>query len=512
MSHELSPAPKSGVPPAAESTGGPKRLAPSRDSVTTIRSDGSRPFLFPADPHGRFNLARRLSALGLVVFYLSLPWITVNGYPAVFLDVSALRFHLFGLTFAAQDIWLLFFVITGLGFSLFFITALFGRVWCGWACPQTVFLDHVYRRIERWIDGDAVKRRALHGAPWSTGKIVRRIVKHALYVLVSAIITHLLLAYFVSLPQVWAMVRAAPGDQWGTFAFMFVATGVLYFNYAWFREQLCIVICPYGRIQSTLIDEHSLVIGYDVKRGEPRGSIRARETGDGTQETGGRGQETRLLSPAQGDCTACNRCVQVCPTGIDIRQGLQMECIGCTACIDACDDVMTRLGRPRGLIRYDSQSAFSGRRTRWIRPRTLLYFALLVLGASVAGWALSTVKPANFGVTRMTGAPYIVDATTVRNQFLVRIVNKHNTPERFVITLDGLPAGAHSVGFDSTVEVGSLGELVRPLVLQLARERYAAPFHFTVRVRDEAGSFTLSREVEFLGPDARLLREEDTPR
>src|SRR3954466_16278378 len=183
---------------------------PNRNSVTTIRSDGSRSFLYPRDVHGRFTAIRRWTALGLIAFYLSLPWITINGAPAVFLDIADRRFHLFGITLAAQDLWLLFFVITGLGFSLFFVTALLGRVWCGWACPQTVFLDHIYRRVERWIEGDAVKRRALDQAPLSSGEIAKRVSKHSLYLVISAIITHLLLAYFVSLPEVWSMMRAAP--------------------------------------------------------------------------------------------------------------------------------------------------------------------------------------------------------------------------------------------------------------------------------------------------------------
>jgi cytochrome c oxidase accessory protein FixG len=461
---------------------------PTRDSVTTIRADGSRPFLFPADVRGRFASARQISACALIAFYLSLPWIQVNGYPAVFLDVANRRFHLFGITLAAQDLWLLFFVITGLGFSLFFITALLGRIWCGWACPQTVFLDHVYRRIERWVEGDAAERRALHAAPMSPQKFFKVSLKHGLYVLVSAIITHLFLAYYVSLPEVWAMVRAAPAEHWSAFAFVFVATAGLYFNFAWFREQLCIVICPYGRIQSALIDDHSMVIGYDAARGEPRG---------------------RVGTPGAGDCVSCNRCVHVCPTGVDIRQGLQMECIGCTACIDACDEIMTRVKRPTGLIRYDSQKAFNGGRTRWFRPRTILYGLLLAIGASVATWALTTVRPANFGVTRMTGAPYVIDAAAVRNQFLVRIVNKRNEPARFVVRLDHVPADLRRVGFETAIEVGSLGEVVQPLVLQQPRASYAGPFHFEVRVDDAAGRFHLERKVEFLGPEARLLREEE---
>jgi cytochrome c oxidase accessory protein FixG len=492
---------------------------PSRESVTTIRSDGSRPFLFPADPHGRFNRARRASALVLMALYFSLPWIKINGYPAVFLDIAERRFHLFGVTLAAQDMWLLFFVITGLGFSLFFITALLGRVWCGWACPQTVFLDHVYRRIERWIDGDAVKRRALHNAPLSTGKVIKRVAKHGLYIIVSAVITHLFLSYFVSLPQVWSMMRTAPAEHWGAFVFIVFATGIIYFNYAWFREQMCIVICPYGRIQSALIDDHSLVVGYDAKRGEPRGYRRASlppslvgAAAFSPDRNGSRSSNPigdTLPEGGLGDCVDCSRCVQVCPTGIDIRQGLQMECIGCTACIDACDDVMTRLGRPRGLIRYDSQAAFSGGRTRWLRGRTILYFVLLLIGAGMATRALMSVKPANAGVTRMTGTPYIVDAASVRNQFLVRIVNKRNVPARFTVHLDGTSANVRHVGFESVVEVGALGELVQPLVVLQPRREYVGPFHFDVRVTEATEAYSLVRQVEFVGPDARLLREEE---
>ena len=461
---------------------------PNRDSVTTIREDGSRPFLYPADVRGRFAGLRKASALLLIAFYLSLPWIKVGGHPAAFLDVANRRFHLFGITLAAQDMWLLFFVITGLGFSLFFVTALLGRVWCGWACPHTVFLDHVYRRIERWVDGDAVARRTLAEAPMTAGKALRRVVKHTLYILVSATIAHLFLAYFVSIPELWSMMSVAPGEHWDLFVFVAVFTGILYFNFAWFREQLCIVICPYGRIQSALIDDHSLVIAYDSKRGEPRGKV-------GTE--------------GAGDCVACNRCVAVCPTGIDIRQGLQLECVGCTACIDACDEVMTRVGRPRGLIRYDSQNRFAGKATRWVRPRTILYGVLLLVGASVAAWALTTVHPASMGVTHIPGAPYIVDATSIRNQFLVRIVNKRSQPVTFVLSLEGLPPGTRQSGFEQPVVLPPLGEDVRPLILQQAKQAYAAPFKFQVHVRDRSGNYDLAREVEFVGPEARLLRDDD---
>jgi polyferredoxin len=200
--------------------------------------------------------------------------------------------------------------------------------------------------------------------------------------------------------------------------------------------------------------------------------------------------------------------VQVCPTGIDIRQGLQLECVGCTACIDACDPVMAKLGRPRGLIRYDSLVGLAGGRTRWFRPRTLLYFGLLLAGAAVGAWALSSIRPASFGVTRMTGAPYHLDAGIVRNQFLVRVVNKRNVPARFRIELPGAPAGLRRTGLEEELEIAPLGEVVRPLVLQQDRASYAGLLHLRVELRDAAGTFRLSREVEFLGPEAGARREE----
>jgi len=239
--------------------------------VPPIPRDVSPRALHPADVHGRFTSARRWSGWALIAFYLVLPWIPINGHPAVFLDIAERRFHFFGYTLAAQDAWLLFFGVTGLGFALFFLTALFGRLWCGWACPQTVYLEHVYRVIERWIDGDATERRALAAAPLTAAKAGKRVAKHGLYVVASLLITHLFLSYFVSLPEVWNMMHDAPGEHWAAFLFVFVAAGILYFNFAWFREQLCIVICPYGRPQSAVTDDHSLSIGYDAQPGPPSG-------------------------------------------------------------------------------------------------------------------------------------------------------------------------------------------------------------------------------------------------
>lgn len=528
-------APQIDPPPSGEKFSRPPspkpaatRHVPSRDFVTTINDDGSHYFLHPADVRGKFARLRRFTGLALIAIYLLLPWIPVGGYPAVFLDVGEGRFHFFGLTLAAQDTWLLFFGLTGVGFGLFFLTALLGRLWCGYACPQTVFLDHIYRRIERMIDGDAPARRQLDRAPLDATKAFKRVLKHALYLVTSLVITHLFLAYFVSIPEVWHMMTSAPREHWAAFLFVFLTAGALYFNFAWFREQLCIVICPYGRMQSALSDDHTITIGYDAQRGEPRGKVRGQKTEDGGPAlrgaaTSGSSAPSSVLgsqssafgspsSGAFGDCIDCNRCVQVCPTGIDIRHGMQMECIACTACIDACDEIMRKVKRPTGLIRYDSLAAFRGGQTRWLRPRTILYGVFLAIGIAVATFAFSTVKPANFMVMRMSGAAYFVDRDDVRNQFMVRLLNKRNAPATFIVTLDGLPPGVLQSGFTAPVTVAPLAEQVAPLVLVVRRKDYRGPFKATLVVEDAAKTFRLTRPLEFLGPDPRLLAKEDAER
>ena len=465
-----------------------KRHQPTRESVITINRDGSRFFLHPADVDGLFTRLRRLFALLLIGIYVLLPWIPVNGNPAVFLDILNRRFHLFGLTFTAQDLWLAFFFITGLGFSLFFVTALFGRLWCGWACPQTVFLEHVYRRIERWIEGDAPKRRKLDQQAWDAGKFFKRSLKHGLFVLISLIIAHLFLAYFVSIPQLYTWMRSNPAEHWGAFIFVFVASGLVYFNFAWFREQLCLVICPYGRLQSALIDDDSVIIGYDEKRGEPRGKATQSDV---------------------GDCIDCNRCVQVCPTGIDIRQGLQIECIGCANCIDACDAIMTKLNRPKGLVRYDSQNGFAGKKKRILRPRIALYFVLMLFGASAMTLSAMQLRSANMTLVRMTGMPYFLTDSTIRNQFMVRVINKSSEPRTFTIKqrIEGQPYEIK--GTEETIAVEGMSEEMRPIALLVPRESYKGyfPVEFSLIAAD--GQTVVKREVEFIGPDPRLIKQKE---
>lgn len=379
---------------------------PLYDKASSLRADGSRNYVHPADVRGRFDRVRKVTFAALIVLLFSLPFVQVGGHPAVFLDMQRRHFYLFGATFNAQDFWLLFFLLTGMGFALIVVTSLWGRIWCGYACPHTVFLEGLFRPIERLIEGPRSERLRRNAGPWTIDKLVRKTVKQLVFFGLAFAIAHLITAYFVSLPALYDMLLERPAEHPEAFAWAATLTGILYFNFAWFREQLCLIVCPYGRLQSVLTDRDTVVIGYDVKRGEPRGKKGA---------------------AGAGDCVDCSRCVVVCPTGIDIRNGLQIDCIGCARCIDACDEVMLKLQRPKGLVRYDSQHGFAGGKKRVLRPRMLLYAALGVVGCVAAALAVGHREPFEANLLRLRDAPpFVVDAGRVRNAFEVHIVNKES--------------------------------------------------------------------------------------
>jgi cytochrome c oxidase accessory protein FixG len=445
----------------------------------SLPTDGRRRRIHPADVHGRFRRARTAVYAALIVLWAVLPWLRVSGHPALFVDLEAHELFLFGLTFNPQDTWLLFFLLTGVGFGLVYATALAGRVWCGWACPQTVFLEGVYRRLERWIEGSREKRMRRDAGPMTTEKIVRKLASHTAFAIASLAIGHIVLAYFVSLPKALAMVRQSPGAHPEAFAWILAVSALLYLNFAWFREQFCVVLCPYGRLQSALVDEHSLVVGYDARRGEPRGK-------KGTQ--------------GAGDCVDCKRCVVVCPTGIDIRNGVQMECVACTACIDACDEIMDRLGRSRGLVRYDSLEGLSGKARRVWRPRIALYSALLLVGTAVA--LIATRRRTDFEATllRLPGEPYTIDGPDVRDAFQVHIVNKRAEAIEYAIEVETAQDMTPLVPMP-VVTVDPLGDVRVPVFLAVPRAAFQSEFPVHVRVTpSRAPTNTTTVTATFLGP------------
>lgn len=455
--------------------------------ASSLRNDGSRAFPYPADVAGRWNRARNAVFAVLIAIWAALPWIQVNGRPAMFLDVPARRFFLFGASFNAQDFWLVFFFTTALLFVLVVVTTMLGRAWCGWSCPQTVFLEGLYRPIERWIEGSRNDRMRRDAGPMVWDKLWRKGLKHFLYVFVSAFVAHVFLAYFVSIPSLFEMITRSPGEHPEAFGWMLAMTVIFWANFGWFREQLCLVICPYGRLQSVLIDDDSLVVGYDTQRGEPRGKGKRKE-GD-----------------TRGDCVDCNRCVVVCPTGIDIRNGLQLDCIACTQCIDACDDVMDKVGKPRGLIRYDSLRGLRGEARKLFRPRLVLYAVLGVAGLVAATLALGSHTPFEANLLRMQGAPYVVERAedaaddVIRNQFQIHLVNKQDEARAFEIEVVDA-SGAEVVIAQPEPTIEALGDRRVSVIVREPRSAFERGERVRLRVRMEGAPEPREIEAPLLGP------------
>lgn len=452
--------------------------APSLETLSTVGPGGARNFLHPAKAHGRFARARTVVFAVLIAAFVALPFITINGRPGVWLDMAGRSFHFLGLSIGPTQTYLAFFLALALAFTLVVVSALWGRLWCGWACPQTVWLEGVYRRVERAFEGDRHRQLQLDAAPWGAGKLLRKGGKHLVFLLLSAAIAHLLVCYFVPPAKLWALVGRGPSADPEVFVWSSALTALVFFNFAWFREQLCIIVCPYGRLQSVLADQDTVVVGYDARRGEPRG---------------------KASKAGHGDCVDCSRCVAVCPTGIDIRQGMQLECVGCAACADACDEIMSRLKRPKGLIRYDSQRGLASGERRFLRPRVYAYGILAAL-LLVAGAVLARSRP-ELPVTlvRQTGAPFVLDGEKVRNAYLVRTANKTEKDE--LLTLEVVPANPRAeVTLPArTWPVPPQGIAAIPLFVEVERKSFAGPFDVAVKVTGKDGR-QAELHAQFLGP------------
>jgi len=451
----------------------------------SMRADGSRLMVHPADVSGRWITRRRWVFALLIAFYVAAPLVPVGGHPMIQLDVARRRFFLFGQTFNAQDVWMVVLIALSFVFALLFVTAWRGRVWCGWACPQTVFLEGVYRRIERWIDGPREARIRRSNEPLTARRIDRFVLKMALFLVVSMAIAHTATALFVGPFELAAMVREGPGDHRLAFGITMAFTAVLMFNFAWFREQFCVVLCPYGRLQSVLHDRDSITVAYDEGRGEPRGKM-VKNPFPG--------------APQVGDCINCHRCVAVCPTAIDIRNGLQMECLACLQCVDACDEVMDRVGRRRGLIGLFSQSGLGGGAPRVVRPRLAVYGLLFLLTSTALATSLLTRTPFEANVLRPRGGnPFVVDGDVVRNAIEIHLVNKAPDEKVYTITVES-PVRADVVVGTPEVRLGSLADARVPISVTIARSELGQPVEYVVVVRETASGAERRREVRFLAP------------
>lgn len=462
---------------------------PVVDRPSSLSADGRRVRIVPADVSGRFTRARLIVRWVLIAFGAIVPFVRIGGRPLLFLDVPARRFFVFGASLNAQDAWLLFFGLTALGFGLLVATTMLGRAWCGWTCPQTVLLEGIFRPIERLIEGPRNTHLRRDAGPWTPQRVARKVAKHTLFVALAALLAHIVVAYFASLPSLGAMILEGPLAHPEAFAWCTAMGALIYLDMAWFREQLCLVVCPYGRLQSAMTDDDSLVVGYDEARGEPRGHRTSHR-----QSSQPSGDET-----PRGDCVDCNRCVVVCPTGIDIRHGMQVDCIACSQCIDACDEVMDKLDKPRGLIRYDSLRGLSGGARRWIRPRVWLYAALAVVGAVVLAIALRSHAPMEATLIRAPGALFVRDGETIRNTFEVHVVNKQDHASEMTVAVLTRPPGAEVTVASLRLSMAAL-ESRRVTVVVRAHEPLAPGAEIVLRVRAEGVESPLDLRAPVLGP------------
>lgn len=397
-----------------------------RDSVSTIDQHGKRVWIYPKKQKGFFYKWRTYVSFILLALLFGIPFIKVNHEPLLLFNILERKFIIFGLTFFPQDFYL--FGLTMLTLMLFIVlfTVAFGRLFCGWACPQTIFMEMVFRKIEYWIEGDANEQRKLNAMPWNGEKIRKKASKLSLFYGISFFISNTFLAYIIGIDQLLDIITSPPSEHLAGFFSMIAFSGVFFFVFTYFREQVCLVACPYGRLQGVLLDKDSIVVAYDFVRGEPRTKIKKADTvkpqADALQISG---DSASVQIQQAGDCIDCGLCVRVCPTGIDIRNGTQLECINCTACIDACDSIMEKVNRPKGLIRYSSFNGIVNKTHFHITTRIAAYSGVLVLMLFLVGYLLVNRGEVEATLLRTAGTLYQeVDSATISNLYNLQLVNK----------------------------------------------------------------------------------------
>ncbi|WP_299576185.1 cytochrome c oxidase accessory protein CcoG [uncultured Sunxiuqinia sp.] len=457
-----------------------KQQASFRDQMPTVDSEGKRVWLFPKMPKGKFYNYRRIVAYTLLLFFYLAPHLTLKGEPLILLNFIQRKFILFGNTFYPQDFHLLVLsFITLLVFVILF-TVVYGRIFCGWVCPQTVFMEFLYRPIEYLIDGDRRKQQVLAQQEMTPEKFIKRIIKHALFLFISFWTILTFWSYLVGYPAVQAYFGLLPETSITPLIVVLAFTGMHYFVFAWFREQVCTLVCPYGRLQGVMLDNNSIVVAYDYIRGEPRG---------------------RGHNEDKGDCIDCKRCVDVCPTGIDIRNGTQMECINCTACIDACNSVMYTINKPKGLIRYASEQSISEGKKHVLNVRAIAYSVVLALLLGVLSYSFITRGDIETTITRMQGSMFQeYGADAYSNLYNVQMLNKTNQAASVQLELLDPEGELKVLGDELNVDVGEVAK--RNLMIILKKEDVkSSNTHLSIGVY-ENGELIETIRTTFVGPNA----------
>lgn len=386
-----------------------------RDALASVKEDGKRNWVYPKKVTGIFYKYRSYLSWVLLAILFAGPFIKIDGRPWLLFNIFERKFIIFGAVFWPQDTHLLIFLLLILFVFIILFTVVFGRVWCGWACPQTLFMEMVFRKIEYLIEGDANKQRALNEGPWDMEKVLKKGGKLFIFALISLSIGHLVMAYLIGVDEVIEIVSQRPSANLAGFMGLIAFSGIFMFVFSWFREQACIVVCPYGRLQGVLLDNNSINVMYDYVRGEPRAPMK-------------KNPEENI---GKGDCVECSLCVQVCPTGIDIRNGVQMECVNCTACIDACDEVMLKVDRPKGLIRYASENSIQEGVQKLLTGRVKAYIVVLAILVVAFVSLIITREDLQGTVTRYPGMTYQQrDDGKVSNLYQITLINKTFEPQK----------------------------------------------------------------------------------
>ncbi len=452
-----------------------------RDHLGIITDDGKRKNIYPKKPKGKFYNARTIFSMVLLAFLFGMPLIKVDGHPFMMFNIVDRKFILFGQVFGTHD-----FFILALGFitfvvSIILFTAVFGRVFCGWACPQTVFLEMVFRKIEFFIEGDYVKQKNLNSAPWTGTKIFKKLSKWGIFFALSVLIANTFLAWIIGIDDLRKIITEPVYKHLGGFIAMILFSGAFYFVFAWFREYACIYVCPYGRLQGVLLDKKTTVIAYDYVRGEPRGKLK-------------KGEER-----TNGDCIDCKECMAVCPTAIDIRNGTQLECVNCTACIDSCDNIMDKIGKPRGLIRFASEDSIKNKTKFKISARVIAYSAVLVILLTVLTILISSRKPMDVTILRAPGMIFQEQPDNkISNLYTMKLTNKTFHDVNITLKLENIEGELKVIGNDIKVPSGDVTE-TKFLVLLPKDKLTVMNTPLEIGVYRDGTKFETNK-INFLGP------------
>jgi cytochrome c oxidase accessory protein FixG len=391
-----------------------------RDSIATVDKSGKRVWIYPKKQKGWYFNARTWVTFALLAVLFGMPFIKVNGEPLLLFNILERKFILFSIVFTPQDLHLFALAMVTLMVFIVLFTVVFGRIFCGWVCPQTIFMEMVFRKIEYWIDGDASQQRKLAAAPWTGEKIWKRALKYAIFYAIAVVIANTFLSYIIGVDEVKKIITEPISLHTGGFIAMLIFSGVFFFVFTYMREQVCLVVCPYGRLQGVMLVPDSIVVHYDYVRGEPRGKISKNTVGSSAG---------LVPNPQKGDCVDCKLCVQVCPTGIDIRNGTQLECVNCTACIDACDSIMEKVNRPKGLIRYDSETGIQASKDpsykrKIFTTRVWAYTGVLVALIALQAFLFATRSEVETIILRTTGQLYQKIDGGYNNLYNFEVINK----------------------------------------------------------------------------------------